>query len=137
KVLVYTQRPRGRRIALFSNGGGASQLALDVMDDSYAVMASELSSSTIKALDQLLEVGSRTSNPVVTYTRLTPALVQSVVDALVADSGVDGVLVLLAPDPLSDLEAVARQLAALAPASRKPIITCFMGDATMRPLRHI
>src|SRR5690606_37083236 len=34
-------------------------------------------------------------------------------------------------------EAVARQLAALAPASRKPIITCFMGDATMRPLRHI
>ncbi len=137
KVLVYTQRPRGRRIALFANGGGAPQLALDVMDDSSAVTASELSASTIKALEQLLEVGSRTSNPVVTYTRLTSRLVQDVVNTLVADSGVDGVLVLLAPDPLSDLEAVARQLAALAPSSRKPIITCFMGDATMRPLRHI
>src|SRR5690606_17437596 len=33
KVLVYTRRPRGRRIALFSNGQGASLLALDVMGD--------------------------------------------------------------------------------------------------------
>lgn len=137
KVLVYTQRPRGRRIALFSNGGGASQLALDVMDDASAVSAAELSVNTIKTLRQLLEVGSRTANPVVTYTRLTPKLVQEVVAALVADTGVDGVLVLLAPDPLSNLEAVARQLAIIAPSSRKPIITCFMGDATMRALRHI
>jgi len=137
KVLVHTRRPRGRRIALFSNGGGAPQLAMDVMGDSDAVVVSELSRNTVKFLDQFLEVGARTSNPVVTYSRLTPDLVKQVIDALVADSGVDGVLVLLAPDPLSDLQAVARQLAELAPSARKPIITCFMGDATMRPLRHI
>jgi acetyltransferase len=137
KVLVHTRRPRGRRIALFSNGGGAPQLAMDVMGDSDAVVVSELSRNTVKFLDQFLEVGARTANPVVTYSRLTPDLVKQVVDALVADSGVDGVLVLLAPDPLSDLQAVAQQLAELAPSARKPIITCFMGDATMRPLRHI
>jgi acetyltransferase len=107
------------------------------MGDSDAVVVSELSRNTVKFLDQFLEVGARTANPVVTYSRLTPDLVKQVVDALVADSGVDGVLVLLAPDPLSDLQAVAQQLAELAPSARKPIITCFMGDATMRPLRHI
>src|SRR5690606_18978536 len=48
-----------------------------------------------------------------------------------------GVLVLLAPDPLSDLQGVARQLADISPDSRKPIITCFMGDASMRALRHM
>jgi acetyltransferase len=107
KVLVHTRRPRGRRIALFSNGGGAPQLAMDVMGDSDAVVVSELSRNTVKFLDQFLEVGARTANPVVTYSRLTPDLVKQVVDALVADSGVDGVLVLLAPDPLSDLQATA------------------------------
>src|SRR5690606_29647076 len=56
---------------------------------------------------------------------------------LAADAGVDGVLVLLAPDPLSDLESVARKLAAMAGEARKPVITCFMGDARMRPLRHM
>src|SRR5690606_6997178 len=51
--------------------------------------------------------------------------------------GVDGVLALLCPDPLSDLEGVARRLAAITPDARKPIITCFLGDAHMRPLRHM
>ncbi|MYN14105.1 GNAT family N-acetyltransferase [Pusillimonas sp. TS35] len=137
KVLVHTRRPRGHNIALFSNGGGPSQLALDVMDESGPVVAAELAGATVKALGGMLEVGARVSNPVVTYSRLTPESVQKVMDTLIADNGVDGILVLLAPDPLSDLEAVARQLAAMAPSARKPIITCFMGDAAMRPLRHI
>ncbi|NYT36149.1 GNAT family N-acetyltransferase [Allopusillimonas soli] len=137
KVLGYAQRPRGRRIALFSNGGGAPQLALDVMGDGGSVVPAALSSATLKALGQILTQTGRVGNPVLTYTNLTPVRVRQVIDVLVADAGVDGVLVLLSPDPLSDLEAVARELADIAPAARKPIVTCFMGDATMRPLRHM
>ncbi|MGB6105894.1 MAG: GNAT family N-acetyltransferase [Pusillimonas sp.] len=137
KVLVYTRRPRGRKIALFSNGQGASQLALDVMGDTEAVMTAELSQATIKALSDCLEPAAETRNPVVTYSGLTPGVTQRVIDILVDDPGVDGVLALLCPDPLSDLPGVARQLAAIAPNARKPIITCFLGDASMRPLRHM
>ncbi|NYT84064.1 GNAT family N-acetyltransferase [Pollutimonas harenae] len=136
KVLVYTRRPRGRKIALFSNGQGASQLALDVMSDNEAVVAAELTQASIKALGECLEPAADTSNPVVSYSGLTPAIVQRVIDILVADPGVDGVLALLCPDPLSNLDEVASQLAAIAPDARKPIITCFLGDAHMRPLRH-
>ncbi|AEC22067.1 hypothetical protein PT7_3527 [Pusillimonas sp. T7-7] len=137
KVLVYTRRPRGRKIALFSNGQGASQLALDVMSDNEAVVAAELTQASIKALGECLEPAADTSNPVVSYSGLTPAITQRVIDILVADPGVDGVLALLCPDPLSDLEGVANQLAIVAPDARKPIITCFLGDAHMRPLRHM
>ncbi|NYT78783.1 GNAT family N-acetyltransferase [Alcaligenaceae bacterium] len=136
KVLVYAQRPRGKHIALFSNGSGASQLAIDVMDGSTVSLA-ELSNASIKALDEILEEGARSSNPVVTYSALTPESVKKVMEILLADQGVDGVLALLSPDPLSDLPGVARQLASMVPSTRKPLITCFLGDATMRPLRHV
>ncbi|SHH54715.1 bifunctional acetate--CoA ligase family protein/GNAT family N-acetyltransferase [Pollutimonas bauzanensis] len=137
KVLVYTRHPRGRRIALFSNGDGAAQLALDVMGDTAEVFRADLALASIKSLDELLEEGAKSRNPVITYAPLTPENTQQIIGVLVADPGVDGVLVLLAPDPLSDLHSVARQLAAISPESRKPIVTCFMGDATMRPLRHV
>ncbi|WP_154586136.1 hypothetical protein, partial [Bordetella pertussis] len=68
-VLGYTRRPRGRRVALFSNGSGPPQLALDLIGPDAAVLQAKL---------------------------------------------VDGVLVLLAPDALADMPAVARQLAQLA-----------------------
>ena len=47
------------------------------------------------------------------------------------------VLVLLAPDALADMPVVARELALIAPKARKPVVTCFMGDAGMRPLRRM
>lgn len=137
KVLVQAKRAQGRKVAMFSNGQGASQLALDAMGEGAPVFRAELSLASIKALGELLEPGAATDNPVVTYASLTPDIVMRVLDILAADAGVDGVLVLLAPDPLSDLESVARKLAAMAGEARKPVITCFMGDARMRPLRHM
>lgn len=137
KVLGYTHRPRGRRIALFSNGSGAPQLALDVMGVNAAVYRADLAVATIKGLGGLLEPGAETRNPIITHVPLDPEKVQPIIGLLAADPGVDGVLVLLAPDPLSDMPAVARELAVAAPHARKPIITCFMGDASMRPLRYL
>jgi acetyltransferase len=137
KVLGYNRRPRGQRIALVSNGSGAARLAMDVMGPNAAVYPAELSLASIKALRELLEPGDETNNPVVTYRPLAPERVEQVVRILEADAGVDGVLMLLCPDPLSDLEAVAQRLASVTPQARKPIVTCFMGDASMRRLRHV
>lgn len=136
KVLVYTRHPKGRRIALFSNGDGAAQLALDVMGPGSAVFPAELSSGSVKALAEALDPGASVGNPVVSYAPLHAPRMQQVMDILVNDPAVDGVLVLLSPDPFSNLPEVAAKLAEIAPDARKPIITCFMGDATMRQLRH-
>ncbi|TAL84372.1 MAG: GNAT family N-acetyltransferase [Candidimonas sp.] len=137
KVLGYARRPRGRRIALLSNGRGAPQLALDIMGPDSAVLRAELSLASLKALKALLEEGADIQNPVVTHAALLPETIRQILAALAADTGVDGVLVLLSPDPLTDMVAVARQLAAMAHDARKPIITCFMGEASMQPLRHL
>lgn len=136
KVLVHTQRPRGKRIALLSNGDGAAKLALDVMGEAAAVQRADLASSSKQAIAALLETGARADNPVVSFAPLTAERMRRLLEILIEDKGVDGVLVLLAPDPLADLESVVNELAEMAPASRKPIISCLMGDSEMRRLRH-
>jgi len=137
KVLRYPYRPKGRRIALVSNGLGGPELALDVMGRNTAVFRAELGMLSVKELQNLLEPGAQVKNPVVTRIPLDAEKIRKLIGILAVDRGVDGVLVVLAPDPLADMQAVARQLAEVASTTRKPIITCFMGDATMRPLRHL
>ncbi|KCB50483.1 succinyl-CoA ligase-like flavodoxin domain protein [Bordetella hinzii 1277] len=137
KVLGYARRPRGRRVALLSNGSGPPQLALDLIGPEAAVLKAELSPATQRTLASLLEPDAPAGNPVITYPPLTPERLQQLLDCLIDDTGVDGVLVLLAPDALADMPAVARQLAQFAPKARKPVVSCFMGDAGMRPLRRM
>lgn len=136
KVLVHTHRPRGRRIAIVSNGRAAAQLALDVMGPDAVIEPAELSPSTAQALASVVETGSRASNPVVTTQPLDADRIEQLIQILSEDAGVDGVLVLVAPDSYADLEAVADRLATMSETMRKPVISCFMGDAGMRSLRQ-
>lgn len=137
KVLGYPHRPRGRRIALVSNGAGTSQLALDVMGANSAVFRADLSRMSILELTKLLEPGAEVNNPVITRAPLSAETLRKLINIVAVDRGVDGVLVLLTPDPLTDMPALVQQLAQAASSTRKPVISCFMGDATMRPLRHL
>ena len=137
KVLGYARRPRGRRVAILSNGSGPPQLALDLIGADTAILRAELAPATQRTLAGLLEPDASTTNPVITYVPLTAERIQAILDSLIEDNGVDGVLVVLAPDALADMSAVARQLAQFGPKARKPVVSCFMGDAGMRPLRRM
>jgi acetyltransferase len=137
KVLGYARRPRGRRVALLSNGGGPPHLALDLVGPDAPLQKAQLQATTVRALAELMEPDASSVNPVITTTPLTPERVTAMLGLLLEDPGVDGVLVLLAPDALADMASVARQLAQIAPSARKPVVSCFMGDAGMRPLRRM
>ncbi|CAB3673757.1 hypothetical protein LMG26685_03912 [Achromobacter mucicolens] len=137
KVLGYTRRPKGRRVALISNGSGPPQLAMDLIGPDAAVLRADLAPATQRALADMLEPDAAIANPVITYLPMTPERIRAMLDVVLDDTGVDGVLVLLAPDALADMPAVARELAQIAPSAKKPVVTCFMGDAGMRPLRRM
>ena len=136
KVLVYARRPKGRRLALMSNASGPPQMALDMIDSGSPILKAELSPASCALLGALLEPGALASNPVITNQPLTAPLTRALLECLLNDTAVDGVLVLLTPDARADLNAVTAVLTEIAPRARKPVITCFMGDAGMRPLRR-
>jgi acetyltransferase len=136
KVFGYSRRPRGRRVAVFANGQGPAQLALDLAAEGGPIVQATLSPGTRRRLGKVLEPGSMALNPVVTHQPLSNALVQEVLTTLLRDEGVDGLLVMLAPDPRSDFKAASVELANIATTATKPVVTCFMGDAGMRPIRR-
>ena len=132
KVLGYTRRPKGRRVALISNGNGPPQLAPGPDRPRRRRAQGRADARDTAGAGGMLEPDAAIANPVITYVPLTPERIRAILDAVLDDAGVDGVLVLLAPDALADMPAVARELAQVAPKARKPVVTCFMGDAGMR-----
>jgi acetyltransferase len=136
KVFSYSRRPRGRRVVVFANGEGPAQLALDMAVENGPIAQASLESKTRVALSKWLEPGSRIANPVVSHQPLTESLVLEVLHLLIDDPGVDGVLVMLAPDTRTDFNRVCSALTQVAPKASKPVITCLLGDAGMRPIRR-
>lgn len=137
KVMSYSRRPQGSRLAILSNGSGPPQMAFDMIEGGAAhIVQAELSPETRRMLGKLLEPGATSSNPVITRQALTSGLMRAMLECLVDDPAIDGVLVLLTPDARAELDGVTSELVRIAPRARKPVITCFMGDADMRPLRR-
>lgn len=136
KVFSYSRRPRGRRVAVFSNGQAPAQLAMDMAASDGPIMPAPLGALTRRRLNKLFEPGSLIDNPVVTHQPLTGELVREVLAQLIEDADVDGVLVVLAPDSRSDFNEVASALAQIAAKAAKPVVSCLMGDAGMRPIRR-
>src|SRR5690606_26483541 len=135
KVLSQLNRPKGRRLALIANGSGPARLADDAMEKLRFVTKAVLGDDTRKALADELSPAARVNNPVVEPGALSSTAFVNSVKHLVADKGVDAVMTVLAPDPESELADITAELARLAPQSRKPMIICMMGDASMRRLR--
>ncbi|VCU68521.1 Acetyltransferase Pat [Pigmentiphaga humi] len=137
KALGFAKHPSGRRIAVLANGSGPAQLALDMLGPQQPVMRAELSEATRSALAATLSAKAWIDNPVVEFSIPDPQACEQAVRAIAADPGVDGLVAVFSPDPEADMHAVAQALARAAPGAPKPVITCFMGDAAMRPLRRV
>ncbi|HLS50587.1 MAG TPA: GNAT family N-acetyltransferase, partial [Burkholderiaceae bacterium] len=136
RVLRYKKRPQGPRVVLLSNSRGAAQLALDVIGPGYSISRADLNQSTRHKLQALLAPGSTTESPVISVSPFTPESLSAVVALLMADEGVDGILVLLTPDPLADTDALAKQLIHEAQNGKKPLVSCLLGESSMRSLRQ-
>src|SRR5690606_407082 len=101
--------------------------ALDVIGGVGPVSRADLSVQTRRDLATVLEPGAALDNPVISHAPLGPERLQRALGLLAGDANVDGVLVLIAPDALSDMSAATNALAQFSEASAKPIISCFLG----------
>lgn len=135
KALSQLNRPKGQRLALLANGTGPARLAQDAMAKLRIITKASLSGQTKAGLTEIFSAAARVDNPVVEPARLSAAMLAAAVRYLLADAGVDALLIVLAPDPESELAEITAELQKLVPQARKPIITCMMGDAVMRRLR--
>jgi acetyltransferase len=135
---TLSRRPKiiGDRLAILTNGRGAGVMALDLLH-AHGGRPAALSDETIEALDALLPAGWGRGNPVNVYADAPPDRMRLAFEALVADQGVDAVLVLYTPTALSDSLETARAVATVGKRTGKPLFTAWMDEADRDACRDV
>ncbi|HEY6897027.1 MAG TPA: bifunctional acetate--CoA ligase family protein/GNAT family N-acetyltransferase [Rhodocyclaceae bacterium] len=126
--------PDGNRLAIITNGGGPGAMAADYAED-LGIPLATLSPSTVAALDPLLPANWSRRNPLDIIGDASPERYRIALDACLKDPKVDGVLVILTPQAMSDPTQAARVVAEVARQSRKPVVACWMGEESVRDAR--
>ena len=134
--LAKQPTPRGGRLAIVTNAGGPGVMAVDALSDYHAEPA-VLEQETIEALDRLLPPYWSRGNPVDILGDASPQRYQEVVEVLSKARGVDGLLIMLAPQAMASPTHVARVLADYFKGKRFPVFTAWMGGAQVEEGRRI
>jgi acetyl coenzyme A synthetase (ADP forming)-like protein len=127
-ALGYQPLLQGDRIAIITNAGGPGILATDALERSGLSLA-QLENETIAALSQYLPDAASAANPVDVLGDARADRYQIALETVAADPNVDGLLVILTPQAMTEIEATADAIGRLSEAIDKPVITSFMGEA--------
>ncbi len=128
EVLAKQPRPKGPRLAMVTNAGGPGVLATDALMSEGGELA-ELSKETSEALNQLLPAHWSHNNPVDVLGDASAERYRKAVEIVSRDRNIDGVLVILAPQAMTDPTLTAEQLKDHAKLDGKPILASWMGGA--------
>jgi acetyltransferase len=121
----------GERLAIVSNGGGPAVLATDALIEGGGELA-VLTPGTLNRLDAALPSAWSRANPVDIVGDAPAERYSPVLDAVLADPGVDATLLIHAPTAIVPSIAVARGCKALLASTARPVLTCWMGGAAVR-----
>ena len=128
EVLANQPRPKGPKLAIVTNAGGPGVLATDALLTLGGELA-ELSEATIEALNKVLPPHWSHNNPIDIIGDAGPERFEKTVEIVAQDPGVDGLLVIMTPQGMTNPALIAEKLTRFAKLDQKPILTSWMGGA--------
>lgn len=131
QLLSNSNKVSGNRLAIVTNGGGPGVMATDRATD-LGIELAELSEATLKKLDDSLPPHWSHSNPVDLLGDADDSRYELGVRTCLEDPGVDGVLVMLTPQAMTDAEACAKAVLKASENSKKQVLACWMGEGHVR-----
>jgi acetyltransferase len=129
-------RGPSERLVIVTNGGGPGVMAADRATDRGIELAS-LGEETMAALNEVLPSVWSHGNPVDIIGDAPPDRYEQAIDICLDDPGVDGVIVILTPQAMTEPTAVAEAVVKSAKKSNKPIMTSWMGGAQVQGGREV
>ena len=136
KCLASRYRPVGKRLAIVSNGGGPGVLAADWVSE-IGLSLGTLSPDTIAQLKPQLPALASLHDLIDLSEEASAEHYRLAIDAAGQDKAVDGVLVLHSPKSGVDAAEVANAMAGVKDRLGKPLLCCWMGDASMGAAREV
>jgi acetyl coenzyme A synthetase (ADP forming)-like protein len=134
RLLVHQPVPAGRRVAILTNAGGPGILAADACE-AEGLSVPRLSDASAAALRAMLAREASVGNPIDMVASARADQYERALSVLLADEGIDAVLVIFIPPLVTKTEDVARAVArAQAANPDKPILAVFMPSASAQPI---
>ena len=130
EVLSKQPRPRGPKLMILTNAGGPGVIATDRLLSVGGELA-PLSDSTMSALNALLPAHWSHGNPIDILGDAGPDRYSKALQIAAKDPNSDGLLVVLAPQGMTDPAHVAESLKAHARAHGKPVLASWMGGKSV------
>jgi acetyl coenzyme A synthetase (ADP forming)-like protein len=118
--------PLGNRVAIVTNAGGPGIVATDMTVVSGLTLA-RFGEETVEALKSHLPATANVNNPVDVIGDAAQDRYENALAAVIRDEGVDGALVILTPQSMTNAMGTAEAIVRIARRSHKPILCCFMG----------
>ena len=130
-ALGYQPLLKQDRIAIITNAGGPGILATDALERSGMSLA-RLKNETIQTLEQFLPDAASAANPVDVLGDAREDRYRFALEVVAEDPNVDGIMVVLTPQAMTEIEGTAKAVGELSRKIDKPVLACFMGEAKVQ-----
>ena len=130
ELMAKQPRPGGPRLAILTNGGGPGVMATDTLAR-YGQEPAPLDHQTLQAFDAFLPTFWSRGNPIDILGDASAERFSRSLEVCFNSKNLDGVLVILAPQALTDPLAVAETLAAALKVRTYPVFACWMGGKSI------
>src|SRR5271169_1387681 len=130
EVLSKQPRPRGPKLMILTNAGGPGVIATDRLLSAGGELA-PLSGATMESLNALLPSHWSHGNPIDILGDAGPERYSKALEIAAKDPNSDGLLVILAPQGMTDPARVAESLRAHASVYGKPVLASWMGGKSV------
>lgn len=129
-AITFANQPllKGNRIAIITNAGGPGVMATDACIRKGLKMA-KFSQSTLSKLKGALPKQASVNNPVDLIGDAQEDRYQVSLDLVLKDKNVDGLICILTPQAMTNIEEIAKTICKISSKYAKPVLGCFMGIA--------
>jgi len=117
--------PQGNRTAIVTNAGGLGIMATDAAVR-YGLTMADFQEETVTRLREVMPPAANIHNPVDVLGDAEEDRYAAALEGVLADPGVDGAIVISTPQLMTNLAAIAADVARVAAGHQKPTLVCQM-----------
>ncbi len=131
RAFAYQPLLKGDRIAIVTNAGGPGILATDALERA-GLTITHLTPETTAALDSQLPGAASSANPVDVLGDAFADRYEYAIKVVLEDPQVDGLMVIVTPQAMTEIEKTAHAVGRIAQTTDKPVLGCFMGESRIK-----
>lgn len=121
-----------KKVAIITNAGGPGVLTTDEVVSNDLELA-KFENKTEEALKAVLPPAANTHNPIDVLGDARADRYEQALKLAEKDPHVEGIIVVLTPQSMTEIEETAKAIAAVKKTTQKPIVVSFMGKDTVEP----